>query len=636
MFKNLFIILLLSSISFICFAADNRKLPLRDFFKNPAQTDFKVSYNGKYIASLRPWNERLNLFIQDISNERLPAGDIKQVTFLKDRNIGSYIWKGDNTLIYSKDFSGDENFHLYAIDIATGNAKDLTPFNDSRNEIFSTLETNSDTDILIKSNRRDKNTFDIYRLNVVTGTIKIVATNTGKLWQMLADHNGIVRIAIESDGKIGRMYSRNSNQEKFKEILEYDYTDNVIPLVFSGDNKYLYASSNIGRDKRAIVILDPNDGKEIRECFAHSEVDVDEIRFSPKRKKFLAAVYVTSQQQFHFFDAEAKKRINKIKTKLDNAQIGAGSSYNKNEDLFTYNITDDKGRAVYLYDQLKDKLTMLYDTDQYLPRNKLSNTRPIQYQARDGLTIHGYLTLPLHSSGTNLPVIVNPHGGPWNIRDTWGFNPAVQFLANRGYAVLQINYRGSHGYGKDFYRKSFRQWGLAMQDDITDGVKYLIDTKIADPTKIAIYGVSYGGYAALAGAAFTPELYACAIDVVGPSNLFTLLDTMPPYWSPVKQLWIERIGDPIRDKTLLEAISPVFHADKIKAPLLVAQGAKDPRVKRNESDQIVAALRKRGVEVEYIVKENEGHGFANEENRFELYAAMEKFLDRHILGNPPL
>jgi dipeptidyl aminopeptidase/acylaminoacyl peptidase len=257
--------------------------------------------------------------------------------------------------------------------------------------------------------------------------------------------------------------------------------------------------------------------------------------------------------------------------------------------------------------------------------------KPITYQSRDGLTINGYLTLPKDKEPKNLPVVVNPHGGPW-ARDVWGFNSEIQFLANRGYAVLQMNFRGSTGYGKKFWEASFKQWGKKMQDDITDGVKWLVDQGIADPKRIAIYGGSYGGYATLAGLAFTPDLYSCGVDYVGVSNMFTFMKSIPPYWKPYLDMFYEMVGDPSKDSLLFASVSPVFHVDRMKVPLLVAQGAKDPRVNINESNQIVEALKKKGIDVQYMVKDNEGHGFSNEENRFDFYEAMEKFLEKY-LGN---
>ena len=254
---------------------------------------------------------------------------------------------------------------------------------------------------------------------------------------------------------------------------------------------------------------------------------------------------------------------------------------------------------------------------------------PIKYKSRDGLTIHGYLTLPVGSDGKNLPVVVNPHGGPW-ARDTWGYRSEIQFLANRGFAVFQMNFRGSTGYGREFWEISFKEWGKSMQDDITDGVNWLIDEGIADPDRIAIYGASYGGYATLAGLIFTPDLYACGVDYVGVSSLFTFMETIPPYWELYRSMLYEMVGHPEKDKELLASSSPLLHVDKIKVPLFIAQGANDPRVKKSESDQIVEALKARGIDVPYMVKENEGHGFYNQENNFDFYREMEKFLKKHI------
>jgi dipeptidyl aminopeptidase/acylaminoacyl peptidase len=287
--------------------------------------------------------------------------------------------------------------------------------------------------------------------------------------------------------------------------------------------------------------------------------------------------------------------------------------------------------AYYFYDRDGGDFQKLVDVSPWIDENEMAGMRAVEYEARDGKTIRGYLTLPGGEPARPLPVVVNPHGGPWS-RDSWGFNPEVQFLANRGYAVLQVNFRGSVGYGKSFWQAGFKEWGRSMQDDITDGVRWLVDQGVADPARVGIYGGSYGGYAVLAGLAFTPELYACGVDYVGVSNIFTLLESIPPYWELQRQMLYEMIGHPEQEADLLEAASPLFHADRIRAPLLVAQGANDPRVKKAESDQIVAALEERGLDVPYLVKEDEGHGFRNEENRFEFYRAMETFLSYHLGG----
>jgi dipeptidyl aminopeptidase/acylaminoacyl peptidase len=308
------------------------------------------------------------------------------------------------------------------------------------------------------------------------------------------------------------------------------------------------------------------------------------------------------------------------------------TSASKEEDKFLVRTYSDRSLgAYYFFDVKTDELTKLSEVSPWLDEKKLSPMEPISYTTRDGLTVHGYLTLPNGKEPTNLPVVVNPHGGPW-VRDNWGYNPEVQLLADRGYAVLQVNYRGSTGYGKEFWTASFKQWGQAMQNDITDGVNWLIEQGIADPNRIAIYGASYGGYATLAGLTYTPELYACGVDYVGVSNLNSFLQTIPPYWKPFLEMMYEMVGKPGDDQEMLDAYSPALNADKITAPLFVVQGANDPRVNIDESDQIVIALRERGVEVPYMVKYDEGHGFLNEENRFDFYKAMTGFLAMHLKG----
>jgi dipeptidyl aminopeptidase/acylaminoacyl peptidase len=360
--------------------------------------------------------------------------------------------------------------------------------------------------------------------------------------------------------------------------------------------------------------------------------DVEGLSYSRKRNVLTTASYVSWKRERHFFDEEARMLFERLERDLGDYEV-AITDMNKEETRFIVRTYSDRSRgSYYFYDKESDELKKIADVSPWIDEDNMAKMLPIQYQSRDSLTIHGYLTLPKGydlETAQNLPVVVNPHGGPW-ARDSWGFNPEVQFLANRGYAVLQMNFRGSTGYGKKFWEMSFGQWGLSMQDDITDGVKWLINKGIADPDRVAIYGGSYGGYATLAGMTFTPDLYAAGVDYVGVSNLFTFMNTIPPYWKPMLDMFYEMVGNPQTDSLRLRQTSPVFHADKIKAPLFIAQGANDPRVNKDESDQMVEALRNRGVEVQYMVKDNEGHGFRNEENRFDFYGAMEQFLAEHI------
>ncbi len=370
--------------------------------------------------------------------------------------------------------------------------------------------------------------------------------------------------------------------------------------------------------------------KKIGECiFEHPEVDVENLLYSDKRKKITGVAYFAEKRGYHFFDTERAVLQKDLEDRLPDVEVALNGS-NRDETVFIVRTYSDKtAGAYYLYDTTDKSLTLLSEISPWISAKNMAAMQPIQYTASDGLTIHGYLTLPVGKEAKNLPVVINPHGGPW-ARDYWGYNPEVQFLANRGYAVLQMNYRSSVGYGKEFWTKGFKQWGKKMQDDISDGVRWLISEGIADPKRIAIYGGSYGGYATLAGITFTPELYTCAVDYVGVSNLFTLFETLPPYWEQGRQMMYEMIGNPETEEALLKEVSPIYHIENIRVPLFVAQGANDPRVKKEHSDQIVDALKKKNIAVEYMVKDNEGHGFHNEENRFDFYRAMEKFLAEHL------
>jgi dipeptidyl aminopeptidase/acylaminoacyl peptidase len=439
-----------------------------------------------------------------------------------------------------------------------------------------------------------------------------------------------LRVAVTTDGVNRTLLYREREGDEFRAVLTTGFKETLEPLLFTFDNSRLYVRSNLGRDTTAIAIFNPMTAGEDEVLFEHPGVDVSSMTYSRKRKVLTTITYDTWKTQYKFLDGQTGEMFVTLRSKLPGYEI-ALKSRNRNEDKFIVVAHSDKvpGKT-YLFDSAAGTLEFICDQAPWIPEGELAEMRAVQYTSRDGLTIHGYLTLPRGNAAKSLPVVINPHGGPW-LRDTWVYNPEVQFLANRGYAVFQMNFRGSTGYGRAFWQASFKQWGKAMQDDITDGVQWLIDQGIADPKRIAIYGGSYGGYATLAGVSFTPKLYAAAIDYCGISNLFTFFNSIPPYWKPYLDMWYEMIGHPEEDKVLLEATSPALHADSIQTPLLIAQGANDPRVKKAESDQIVEALRKRGVGVEYLVKDNEGHGFANEENRFDFYSALERFLERYLL-----
>jgi len=600
-------------------------IPMKDFFKNPVKVGYSLSPNGEYLAFLQPWEKRLNVFV-----EKIGSGQATRVTSAKERNIAGFGWKGDNRIVYVQDTGGDENFRLYAVGIDGSNPKDLTPFEKVRAQIIDRLERN-ETEILVGLNKRNPQIHDVYRINVNTGEMQLIAENPGNYTGWGTDWDGNLRFAITTDGVNNTMMMRKSEADKFAPVVTTTFRETITPLAFTSDNQQLYVATNIGRDKTAIVKYDVENNKELEKLFEHPEVDVTNLLSSRKRRAILGVSYNTDKTHYHFFDKQRADLQKDLERRLPGYEVRLAGCNREEDKCLVRTFTDRSLGSYYFYDLKSKDFRKLSDVSPWLNDQDLAPMKPIKYQSRDGLTIHGYLTLPKGVPPRNLPVVVNPHGGPW-ARDSWGYNSEVQFLANRGYAVLQVNYRGSTGYGRKFWEASFKQWGKAMQDDITDGVQWLIKQGIADPKRVGIYGGSYGGYATLAGLTFTPDLYAAGVDYVGVANLFTFIKAFPPYWKPYLEMVYEMVGHPEKDKDLLTAASPVFHSKNIKVPLLIAQGANDPRVNKAESDQMVEALKARGIEVPYLVKDNEGHGFSNEENRFEFYRAMEEFLGKHLGG----
>jgi len=603
------------------------KVTIENFFKNPDKSGYKISPNGKYYSYLAPYEKRMNIFVQEIGKE-----EVIQLTKETERDITGYFWANDERILFLKDSDGDENYKLLGVNIDGSNLIALTDFEGVRTQIIDDLK-DIPNEVIVGLNKNNPRVFDPYRLNIETGEIKQLAENPGNIQGWMTDHNGQLRIAYQLDGLNTSILYRETENDEFKIILTTNYKEQMSPSFFTFDNKNLYCVSNLNRDKTAIVIFDIEKAEETEVLYTNADYDVGGLYYSRKRKVITTASFTSWKKERYFFDKEIKKIFERLQKDLGEYEIGI-SGMTKDETKFIVRTYSDRSLgAYYLYDKNTDELTKIHDVSPWIDENNMAEVKPITYKSRDGLTINGYLTLPkgyTMETAKNLPTVIHPHGGPW-ARDNWGFDKRVQFLANRDYAVLQMNFRGSTGYGKKFMEASFKQWGLTMQDDITDGVNWLVEQGIADKERIGIMGGSYGGYAVLAGLAFTPDVYACGVDIVGVSNLFTFMRTIPPYWKPMLTMMYDMVGDPVADSLQFVATSPAFHADKITAPLYVAQGAKDPRVNVNESNQMVEALKARGVDVEYMVKENEGHGFRNEENRFELWEAMEKFLAKHLL-----
>lgn len=608
----------------------NRQLPLEDFFRISERTGYQLSPDGTYISYMAPYKERLNIFVRRVTDTDEQA---TRITHETRRSVAGYMWADNERLLFIKDTAGDENYQLYGVRRDGSDERAYTAFEGVRTSIIDELEEQKGY-ILIGMNRRIREIFDPYRLNIETGELTLLAENPGNIQSWMTDHDGRLRVATAIvDGVNTQILYRDTEDEEFRPVLTTNFRDSVCFIGFTPDNREVYAITNLNRDKNALVRMNPATCEELELLYENDRYDISSIVYSRKRKKLLS-VYCTGHKDpvRHFFDKEEENLRARIKAHFPDQRYGIADS-DKAERYYLVYVGSDRTRGAYwLYDAETDQATHIADLAPWIKAEEMNAMLPVCYETRDGLHIEAYLTLPnglTLEEAKNLPVVVNPHGGPW-ARDCWGYSSEVQFLANRGYAVFQMNFRGSTGYGRKFLESSYKQWGLKMQDDITDGVNWLIEQGIADAKRIAIYGGSYGGYAVLAGLTLTPTLYACGIDYVGVSNLFTFMNTIPPYWRPMLEMMHEQIGNPETDKEQLEKTSPALHADKISVPLFIAQGANDPRVNKAESDQMVEALRQRGVEVEYMVKDNEGHGFQNQENRFDFYRAMERFLKQHL------
>ena len=605
------------------------KYSVEDFFRNPEKSNFSISKDGTHYAFLGPFERRKNIFVQKIGEEKTT-----QITFEKERDIPGFGWANDNRLIYIKDDGGDENFKLYAVDRDGKNAIDLTPFEKIRINIIDSLP-DDDAHMIIGMNKENPMLFEPYKINIENGEFSKIATNDNPaepLEGWMTDNQGRLRVAMRTtDGVNHTLLYRDHEDEAFRDIITTDFTEQVAPAHFDADDSHiLYVVSNLGRDKTVLTKFDMHKKEETGEViFSHDEVDTSSLIWSRKKKKATGVSYTTWKSNIQFLDddrAALQKRWHELIP--GSYEINATSTDKEEEKWILRTYSDRSLGAYYLYERASDAVTKICDISDWLDENDMSAMKPMTYTTRDGLIINGYLSLP-KGEQKDLPLIVHPHGGPW-VRDGWGYNPAIQLMTSRGYGVFQMNYRGSTGYGKAFWKKGFKEWGKKMQDDITDGVTHLINEGITNKDKVAIFGGSYGGYATLAGITFTPDVYCCAVDFVGVSNLFTFMKTIPPYWEPYLDTLYEMVGHPERDKVAMEEASPVFHVDKIKVPLLVVQGANDPRVNIDESDQIVRSLKENNIPVEYMVKYNEGHGFANEENKFEFYKVMLGFFAKYL------
>ncbi len=633
------LVLTLSVFSNTSFAQQPALIDRELFFDNPEYAGAQISPDGKYISFLRPLKDVLNVWVKGVNE---PFEKARPLTAEKKRPLSSYFWSWDSKyILFTKDNDGDENFNVFAVDPAAAPADgseapapiNLTNAKGVRTLIYNVPESEPDM-IYIGINDRDKAWHDLYKVQISTGTKTLLRENNDRLTGWVFDNAGRVRMAARKP-KDGSTEVLKVDGDKLSVIYTCGMFEACGPTRFDKDNKFVYFQTNKGdRDLTQLVLLDPETGKEqFVEQDPLGRVDFGNASFSKVTKQLIATAYGDEKSRIYWKDKSYEKDYNLLKKRLGDREITFGSSTKDESKFIIRTFSDVDPGTVWLFDRKTKNLSTLYTVREKLPRASLSPMKPIRYRSSDGLEIPAYLTLPKGSAEKNLPLLVIPHGGPW-ARDAWGYNSYAQFFANRGYAVLQPNFRGSTGYGKKFIDASNLQWGDKMQDDITWGVKYLIGQGIADPKRVGIMGGSYGGYATLAGVAFTPDLYAAAIAIVAPSNLKTLVESFPPYWESGLTTWRKRMGDPSTPEgaAQIRRQSPLFSADKIKTPLMVVQGAKDPRVNKREADQIVAALRDRNYPVQYLLADDEGHGFARPVNNMAMIAASEKFLAKYLGG----
>src|SRR5689334_19317304 len=610
------------------------------FFGDPEIAGAQISPDGAYIAFVKPFNGTRNVWVKKTAE---PFTSAKPITADTKRPIPGFFWSRDGKyILFVQDKAGDENYNVYAVNPADApaagqdvpTARNLTDAKGIRAFIYAVPRSEPDA-IYVGLNDRDAAWHDLYKVKISTGERTLVRKNTERITAYFFDLKDQLRLATRS-AENGDTEVLRVDADKFTKVYSCSVFESCGPVRYNKDGERVYFETNKGADVDLVrlELFNPTTGKEeLVESDPLKHVDFGNASFSEVTDDLISTSYDDERDRIYWKDKNFEADYKNLQKQLPGKQINFGSSTKDEKLWIIYANSDTDPGSTYLFDRTTKKLTLQYQSRDKLNRSYLAPMNPVKYPSSDGLEIPAYLTLPKGVEAKNLPAVIVPHGGPW-YRDTWGYNAFAQFLANRGYAVLQPNFRGSTGYGKKFIDAGNEQWGNKMQDDVTWGAKYLIAQGIADPKRVGIMGGSYGGYATLAGVAFTPDVYAAGVSIVGPSNLITLLESIPPYWEPIRKLFYARMGDPNtpEGKAQLLRQSPLTAASKIKTPLLVNQGANDPRVNKRESDQIVIALRDRGFPVEYMVAPDEGHGFARPVNNMAMFASAEKFLAKYLGG----
>jgi len=612
------------------------KYSVENYFSKPKSSQFQLSPNGKYLSYMeKDKDNKRHVFVKEIA-----TGKVTMAIEEKEELIRGYGWINDNRLLYVMDKGGDENYHIYAVNLDGTHALDLTPFEGVQASIISASRDYKDF-IIVSMNKDNKQIHEPYKVNILTGEIEKLFTNedpANPIADYVFNRFGELKAYYKmKNGTQTQMYYKAEGEKTFKLIKESEWYENfsIQSFNYASKNKdEAYVLTNLDSDKYRIVLYDFKAGQVIKEIFSHPEYDAGLLGLSRNRNWELD-YYGYEGEKVHIIPVSAtyKTIINNLERQFPGYEYNIVAKTDNEDKLLILVQSDKLYGKYYSYDTKSGQAELLYDLMPQLEEQDMAEMRPISFKSRDGLTIHGYITLPKAAiNGAKVPVIVNPHGGPQGIRDSWGFNPEAQLFASRGYATLHVNFRISGGYGKEFLKAGFKQIGRKVMEDIEDGVQYIIAQGWADPQRIAIYGGSHGGYATLMGMILTPDLYTCGVDYVGVSNIETFFSSFPEYWKPytemVKSIWYD-LENP-EELKIAQSVSPVYQIDRIKKPIFVVQGANDPRVNIAESDQIVRALRAKGFEVPYLVKYNEGHGFHKEENQIQFYKAMLGFFYQNL------
>ncbi|BBD65019.1 peptidase S9 prolyl oligopeptidase [Nostoc commune NIES-4072] len=600
-------------------------IPREILFGNPEKTSPQLSPDGKYLAYIAPDEKNvLQVWLRTIGQE-----DDQILTADKKRGIRIFFWTYNaDQLIYMQDSDGDENFHLHLVNIHSKIVRDLTPFQGVKAELVE-LEPKFPDQMLVALNLNNPQKFDVYRINLKNGAVEFDTDNPGNIISWTSDADFQIRAATASAPDGGYDLLLQKPDKQWEILRHWGSEEEGNSVSFSADGKTLYIQGNHDANAKRLLAVDL-DTRQETVIAEDQQYDVVGIIIQPLTRVVQAVSFYKDKQEWQVIDQSIAADFEEI-AKVRPGEFSIISRDLEDKTWLVAYRTDDGPVYYYAYSRESKTNTFLFSNQPKLETLQLASMQPISYEARDGLTIHSYLTTPVGIPTQNLPTVLLVHGGPW-ARDTWGFSPTTQWLANRGYAVLQVNFRGSTGYGKAFLNAGNREWAAKMHDDLIDSVNWLIEKGISDPQKIAIMGGSYGGYATLVGLTFTPEIFAAGVDIVGPSNLITLIETIPPYWEPLKAMLYHRIGNLETEEEFLKSRSPLFFADRIQKPLLIGQGANDPRVKQSESDQIVNAMQQAGLPVQYALYTDEGHGFARPENRLHFFAIAEEFLAKYLGG----